>query len=244
MPSISEEWLRVILLEDDVSHQTIRTWKVSPDPLFEEKKQSIDQLTRKWYNPPIVISIDEIGPIQLLPHGAEGKFPKQWPARIPAEYERKFGTVNYFLTLNVFHQQLHRRVYRSKHSANWPEYLEEVRARRPSDPWVYPIWDGASNHWTAAVRRWVKENPVRLYSTPTDASHLNPVECHACHAGDLQELALAGEGYTTPEELARALDSAAAYRNQERKARGNRFRDTVRNDRRPRAKKPMWLRPR
>ena len=41
--------------------------------------------------------MDEIGPIQLIPHGGEGWYPKQWPAQIPAEYERKFGTVYYFL---------------------------------------------------------------------------------------------------------------------------------------------------
>lgn len=241
VPSISEEWLRVILHEDDVSHQTIRTWKVSPDPLFEEKKRKIDQLTRKRHNPPVVLSMDEVGPIQLIPHGGEGWYPKQWPARIPAEYERKFGTVYYFLTLNVFHQQLFGRVYRTKHSVNWLEYLKDVRAQFPSNSWVHLIWDGASNHWTEAIREWARKSRTRLYSTPTHASHLNPVECHA---GDLQKLALAGETYTSVDEVAKALDAAVEYRNIERKARGKRFRDTVRKDRRQKAKKPIWLRPR
>ncbi len=52
---------------------------------------------------------------------------------------------------------------------------------------------------------------MRLFPTPTHASHLNPVECHA---GDLQKLALAGESYTTPEAVGRALDSAVRYRNE------------------------------
>ncbi len=73
------------------------------------------------------------------------------------------------------------------------------------------IWDGASNHWTAAIRQWARSNKVRLFPTPTHASHLNPVECHA---GDLQKLALAGESYTTPEAVGRALDSAVRYRNE------------------------------
>jgi transposase len=239
--SISEEWLRVILHEDDVSHQSIRTWKSSPDPLFEEKKRKIDRLTRKRHNPPVVLSMDEIGPIQLIPHGGEGWFPQKVPAKIPAEYERKFGTVYYFLTLNVFHQQLFGRVYRTKHSANWLEYLKAVRAEYPADERVHLIWDGASNHWTAAIREWARENRVRMYSTPTHASHLNPVECHA---GDLQKLALPGQTYTTAESVGAALDAAVRYRNEERRARGKRFRDTVRKDRRRRAKMPIWLRPR
>jgi transposase len=239
--SISEEWLRVILHEDDVSHQSIRTWKTSPDPLFEEKKRTIDRLTRKRHNPPVVLSMDEIGPIQLIPHGGEGWFPQQVPARIPAEYEKKFGTVYYFLTLNVFHQRLFGRLYRTKHSVNGLEYLKDARAEYPADQRVHLIWDGASNHWTKEIRQWARENSVRLYSTPTHASHLNPVECHA---GDLQKLALAGQTFTSPESVGAALDAAVHYRNEERKARGKRFRDTVRTDHRRRAKTPIWLRPR
>ena len=152
VPSISEEWLRVILHEDEVSHQSIRTWKTSPDPRFEEKKRKIDRWTRTRHNPPIVLSADEIGPIQLIPHGGEGWFPQQRPGRIPAEYNRKFGTVYYFLTLNVFHQRLFGRVYGTKHAANWLEYRKNVRAQYRRDQWVNLIWDGASNHWTAAIR--------------------------------------------------------------------------------------------
>ena len=73
--SISEEWLRVILHEDDVSHQSIRTWKISPNPLFEEKKRKIDQLTRRRHNPPVVLSMDEIEPIQFDPSRRGGMVP-------------------------------------------------------------------------------------------------------------------------------------------------------------------------
>jgi hypothetical protein len=153
VPSISEEWLRVIPREIEVFHQSIRTWKTSPDPLFEEKKRKIDQLTRKRHNPPVVLSADEIGSIQLIPHEGERWFPRQCPGRIPTEYHREFGTVYYLLTLNVFHQRLFSRVYRTKHAANWLEYLKDVRAEYPGDQWINLIWDGESNHWTAAVRQ-------------------------------------------------------------------------------------------
>jgi hypothetical protein len=64
-----------------------------------------------------------------------------------------------------------------------------------------------------------------------------------CHAGDLQKLALAEETYTTPITVGRALASAVRYGNEERQARDKRFRDTVRQDHRHRAKRPIWLRP-
>ena len=91
VPSISEEWLRVILHEDEVSHSSIRTWKTSPDPRFEEKKRKIDRLTRTRHNPPIILSAGEIGPIQLIPHGGERWFPQPRPGRIPAEYNLRDG---------------------------------------------------------------------------------------------------------------------------------------------------------
>ena len=133
------------------------------------------------------------------------------------------------------------RVYGTKHAANWLAYRKDVRAQYPADQWVHLIWDGASNHWTAAIREWARSNKMRPFSTTTHASHLNPVECHA---GDLQKLAMAGETYTTPEAVGRVLDAAVGYRNEERRARGKRFRDTVRKDHRRRAKMPIWLRPR
>ncbi len=141
----------------------------------------------------------------------------------------------------MFHQRLFGRVYRTKHAANWLDYLRGVRAKYPLDPCVNLIWDGSSNHWTEEIRQWAQANKERLVPTPTHASHLNPVEFHA---GDLQKLALAGETYTSPESVGPALDTAVRYRNEERLARGKRFRDTVRKDRRRRAKKPIWLRPR
>lgn len=70
--SISEEWLRGIFHDDEESHRSNRTWKTCPDPLFEKKKRKIDRLTRKRHNPQVVLSADESGPIQLIPHGGLG----------------------------------------------------------------------------------------------------------------------------------------------------------------------------
>ena len=67
VPSISEEWLRVILLEADISHQSLRTWKKGTDPEREVKKEYSEILTRQPHNPPVVLSADEIGLIQLVP---------------------------------------------------------------------------------------------------------------------------------------------------------------------------------
>ena len=64
---------------------------------------------------------------QAGPARRRGWFPHQRPARILAEYRRRFGTVHDFLTLNVFHQSLFVPVYRTKHAAKWLMYLKNVR---------------------------------------------------------------------------------------------------------------------
>ncbi|HEV2316926.1 MAG TPA: IS630 family transposase [Thermoplasmata archaeon] len=239
VPSISEEWLRVILHESEVSHQSIRTWKESEDPEFAKKKRRIEWLVGQPHNPPIVLSADEIGPIQLIPQRGEGWFPEGKPETIPAEYAKECGTTYYFLGLNVYHQRLSGRVYRTKHSVNWLEFLQELRAPYPKDQWVWLIQDGSSTHWTPAVRQSACENRTVLVSSPTKASWLNPVECHA---GDIQRLALPGTQFTTVEEVGVALDRAVAYRNEERARRGKRFRGTVRKDHRRKPKVPLCKR--
>ncbi|MFI5418306.1 MAG: IS630 family transposase [Candidatus Lutacidiplasmatales archaeon] len=237
--SISEEWLRVILHEAEVSHQSLRTWKKSPDPEREVKKQYIEKLTRMPHNPPVVLSGDEIGPIQLIPQGGSGWFPEGLPGRIPAEYHKEFGTTCYFLMLNVYHQQLSGQVFRTKHAVNWLEFLKEERAKYPKDEPVYIIQDGLSSHWTAAIREWAMHHEVLLVPTATHASWMNPVETHA---KGIEELALPGTEFTTVQDVGEAMDRAVEYRNGERRARGKRFRDTVRADHRHHSKVPIWLR--
>ncbi|MGI0130963.1 MAG: IS630 family transposase, partial [Thermoplasmata archaeon] len=239
VPSISEEWLRVILHESEVSHQNLRTWKASPDPEREVKKRYIEKLTRMPHNPPVVLSGDEIGPIQLIPQGGSGWFPQGRPGRIPAEYHKEFGTTYYFLMLNVYHQQLSGQIAPTKHAVRWLEFLKEERAKYPADQVVYLIQDGLASHWTAEIRWWARLNNVVLVPTATHASWQNPVETHA---KDIEELALPGTEFTSVAEVGEAFDQAIEYRNTERKVRGKRFRDTVRKDRRHRARVPVWLR--
>ena len=38
--------------------------------------------------------------------------------------------------------------------------------------------DGLSAHWTQEIRDWAVANHVGLLPTPTNASHLNRIECH------------------------------------------------------------------
>ncbi len=78
---ISHEGLRVLLREEGVSFQVIKTWKQSKDPDFEAKKNRVLELydiaegkaKAKRGDPLVVICVDEFGPLNLLPRPG-----KQW----------------------------------------------------------------------------------------------------------------------------------------------------------------------
>lgn len=236
--SISLEWLRIVLDEADVSHQSIKTWKESKDPKFEQKRQRIDRLTHKKENPPIVLSMDEIGPISLQPHGGKGWFRSGHPERIPSTYQRTKGTRYLYLTLNVYHQRLSGRLYRRKGGEPWLEYLQREVEKYPKDQRVHVIQDNLSAHWTPDVRGWAKENRVTLVPSATQASWMNPVESHA---GDVQKLLLAGSNFGSWTEVRREVARVIGYRNRERELRGKRFRDTQMRKWRVH-RRPIWKR--
>ena len=78
---ISHEGLRLLLREEGVPFQVIKTWKQSTDPDFETKKNRVLELydiadgkaTPKKGDPKVVICMDEFGPLNLLPRPG-----KQW----------------------------------------------------------------------------------------------------------------------------------------------------------------------
>ena len=78
---ISHEGLRLLLREEGVSFQVIKTWKQSNDPDFEAKKNRVLELYEiadgkakpKKGDPTVVICMDEFGPLNLLPRPG-----KQW----------------------------------------------------------------------------------------------------------------------------------------------------------------------
>src|ERR1039457_2731357 len=90
---ISHEGLRVLLREEGVSFQVIKTWKQSNDPDFETKKNRVLELydiaggksKLKRGEPPVIICRDEFGPLNLLPRPG-----KQWaPVAVRADADTK-----------------------------------------------------------------------------------------------------------------------------------------------------------
>jgi transposase len=224
---ISRERLRQILHEESASYQAVKTWKSSNDPKFQEKMRRIRALTGRRHNPPIVVSGDEMGPIQLKPHGGRSWARVGHPDRVRATYKRTMGVRYLMGAYDYFHDVFHGYLSRRKTGADWVRYLRYVRSWYPGDDRIFLIQDNLSTHTTPAASAEARRLNIQFIPTPTNASHLNPIECHF---GEIKNLALTHSDYRDWATLGRAVQGAIRWRNKNRAPKVKK------------AKRLMWLR--
>lgn len=213
VPTISEEWLRVILHEEALSFQEAKTWKESKDPNFAAKKKRIEKLLRKRHNPPVVVALDEMGPVNMVPRKGRSWRREGRPHRVRAEYHKNAGVRYWFGAYHVGGDRLWGRLERRKGGKAWLRFLKSVRARFPREHRVYVIQDNLSAHWTDEIEAWARANKMVLVPTATNASWMNPIECRFA---ELEDLALNGTDFRSWGEVGRALRRGADYRNRKR----------------------------
>ena len=93
------------------------------------------------------------------------------------------------------------------------EFLRDIRRRYPSEVTVYVVMDNLSAHWTPDIRRWAVNNNVGLLPTPTNASHLNRIECHFWA---FVEFVIKGSDYADWTEFTKAAQAYIRRRNRDR----------------------------
>jgi transposase len=94
---ISHEGLRILLREEGVTFQRLKTWKRSTDPEFAQKKARIERLYAiadgeaepRDGEPAVVVCIDEFGPLNLQPRRPRPAAPG--PAAAPCGSARRPG---------------------------------------------------------------------------------------------------------------------------------------------------------
>jgi transposase len=180
--SISREHLRRLLNKMGITAQRTRTWKWSNDPLYEVKKQWVlgaYRAAEAGTLDGVLVSFDECGPISLKPHPGRGWFAQKRPARRRATYKKNKGVRKLLGAYDVGADRLWGRLEaRSVTAQVVLDFLKDIRRRYPPDIQVYIVMDGLSAHWTPEIRHWALTNHVGLLPTPTNASHLNRIECH------------------------------------------------------------------
>lgn len=203
--SISKERLREILHEEAVNFQAIKTWKESKDPKFREKVKRLRELTNREHNPPIVVAVDEMGPISLKPYGGRTWAAQGHPDRVRATYKRTLGVRHLMGMYDYYHHTLRGYLSPRKRGSDWMRFLRYVRRWYPSGERIYLIQDNLSAHTTPAGRREARRLRISFVPIPTNASQWNPIETHF---RSIRQKALTGTDYRDWRSLGRAIQWA------------------------------------
>ncbi|WNV82944.1 IS630 family transposase [Umezawaea sp. Da 62-37] len=194
---ISHEGLRILLREEGVSFQRVKTWKASRDPDYAVKKARVEHLyaiadgevVGDRDDPEVVFCLDEFGPLNLQPHPG-----RQWaergdthkdPAREPgprrrATYTRPHGVRHLFAAYDLAGDKLYGHIKKTKNRTKFLEFCRYLRTLYPPTVRLAIVCDNYSPHLTTRrcrrVADWAEANNVEIAYTPTNSSWLNRIE--------------------------------------------------------------------
>ncbi len=228
---ISHEGLRVLLREEGVSFQVIKTWKQSNDSDFEAKKNRILELYAiadgtaqpGETDPTVVICFDEFGPLNLQPHPG-----KQWAQTGPAgkganaprrrrrraTYTRPNGVRHLMAGYDLSRDRLYGHVTTKKGRTEFLAFMRYLRTLHPPDVRIAIVLDNFSPHLSTKndqrVVEWAEANNVELAYTPTYSSWLNRIEAQF---QALRYFALDGTDHASHKEQASMIRRYIIWRN-------------------------------
>ena len=154
-----------------------RGFKVSNDPMFEEKVTDIVGL---YLDPPeraVVLCVDEKSQIQALDRTQPGLPLKKGRAQTMTHDYKRHGTTTLFAALDVKSGMVIGECLPRHRAKEFLRFLRRIdrAVLKPRD--VHLVLDNYATHKTPEVRAWLEKHPrFKLHFTPTSASWLNLVE--------------------------------------------------------------------
>src|ERR1035437_2761836 len=155
----------------------VKTFKLSNDPLFEEKLIDVVGL---YLNPPekaVVLCMDEKTSIQALDH-TQASLPmtKGRAGTITSDYKRH-GTTTLFAALNALDGTVIGSCMDKHRHEEFLRFLRTIDKEVPKGLAVHMILDNYATHKHKDVLAWLAKHPrFQLHFTPTSSSWLNLVE--------------------------------------------------------------------
>ena len=228
---ISHEGLRVLLREEGVSFQVIKTFKVSNDPDFEAKKNRVLELydladgkaLPGTGDPTVVICFDEFGPLNLQPHPGkhwapvavgEGDTTTPRRRRRRATFTRPYGVRHLMAGYDLSTDRLYGHVKVRKGRNEFLAFCRYLRSLHPPGVRIAIVLDNFSPHLSTKkdqrVGEWAAANNVELAYVPFYASWLNRIEAQFTA---LRYFALDGTDHPSHQEQCRMIRRYIAWRN-------------------------------
>jgi len=209
---ISHEGLRLLLREEGVRFQAVRTWKRSNDPNFEAKRDRIVELyDLADTGEAVVICLDEFGPLNLQPQpGGKSWAPRAKPRRVRATYTRPHGVRHLIAAYDVGADKLYGHIKKRKARVEFLAFCRYIRSLHPPDVRLHFILDNFSPHLGQKMREWAAANNIELAYTPFYGSWLNRIEAQF---RALRYFTLAGTDHPDHATQARLIRRYIAWRN-------------------------------
>jgi transposase len=228
---ISHEGLRVLLREEGVSFQRVKTWKTSRDPDYQVKKARVEHLyaiadgevTPEAGEPEVVFCLDEFGPLNLQPHpgrqwaerGGRHKDPERDPRpRRRATFNRLHGVRHLFAAFDLRADKLYGHVKARKTRTQFLEFCRYLRTLHPPQVRIAIVCDNFAPHLSTRtdnrVGDWAEASNVEIAYTPTNSSWLNRIEAQFTA---LRYFTLDGTDHTSHREQASMIRRYIIWRN-------------------------------
>jgi transposase len=193
----------------------LRQFKISNDPLFEEKLVDVVGL---YLDPPenaVVLCVDEKSSIQALDRTQPGLPLKQGRGETMTHDYKRHGTSTLFAALNVSDGSIIGECKKRHRHQEFLAFLKKVERQTPEGQDLHIIVDNYATHKHQKIRNWLKRNiRVHLHFTPTSSSWLNLVERFF---GDLSAQALSKASFKSIRELVQRMETYIAEHNLEPK---------------------------
>lgn len=174
---MSEASVRRIWRAHGLKPHLARTFKVSNDPAFAEKLETIVGL---YLNPPehaIVLCADEKSQIQALDRTQPGLPLKKGRCGTMTHDYKRNGTATLFAALDALDGSVISMCDDRHRHQEWLRFLRVIDSATPPDKQIHLIADNYSTHKHAKVQKWLTRHPrFHVHFTPTSCSWLNMVE--------------------------------------------------------------------
>jgi transposase len=208
---VSHDSVRRIWLNHEIKPHLTRTFKVSTDPLFEQKFWDVIAL---YLNPPakaLVLCCDEKSQCQALERTQPGLPLGMGHIRTRTHDYERHGTITLFAAMSYLEGKILSRTEDRHTHIEWLRFMKQINRETPKELTIHLIVDNYCTHKNEVVKQWLIKHPrFVMHFTPTGSSWMNLVERFF---RDLTEDVVREGSFISVRELVKAIEQYLAARN-------------------------------
>lgn len=208
---LSRHSVHQIWKKNDLKPHLIKTFKISKDPLFEEKFWDVIGL---YLDPPdkaLVLCCDEKTQCQALERTQPALPIGIGHIKTKTHDYIRHGTITLFAALNYLEGKIISRTEKKHTHVEWLRFLKQIDRETPKDLELHLIMDNYCTHKDSNVKKWLEKHPrFIIHFTPTGSSWMNLVERFFA---DITTDCVRDGSFTNIRQLAKAIEAYLADRN-------------------------------